>query len=190
MLSLQGCRFSEQSDTPSALWDLLRKNDSGFGNFPADRFHTDSFFHPDQRRPGSLSVRGGYFIKDVRSFDPGFFGIRADQATAMDPLQRKLLETAFEAIESSGRSLGQISRSSCGVYVANFTTDWSDILAKDAEYLIEDHVLASQPSILSNRLSHCFDLTGPRYASLLFPYVYLVPHQSRFGIFVPIQQFW
>lgn len=80
----------------------------------------------------------------------------------MDPLQRKLLETAFEAIDSSGSSLEETSGSSCGVYVANFTTDWADMLGKDAEYPVKDHSLAYQPSLLSNRMSHCFNLKGPR----------------------------
>lgn len=90
------CRFAGDVDSPSALWELLERNQSGQGDVPSDRFNVDSFYHPDQKRPGSIQVRGGYWIKDdIRRFDPGFFGIRAPEATSMDPLQRKLLEVRW-----------------------------------------------------------------------------------------------
>ena len=68
-----------------------------------------------------MNMRGGYFIKDdIRNFDNEFFGILNQEATYMDPQQRKLLEVVFECFETAGVTLDQISGSDTGCYVGNF----------------------------------------------------------------------
>lgn len=77
---------------------------------PSNRFNIDAFYHPDNERPGSLNVPGGYFLEgDPADFDPTFFGISPVEAIWMDPQQRKLLEVVYEAFESSGTPLHRVS---------------------------------------------------------------------------------
>lgn len=46
-------------------------------------------------------VRGGHFVReDISTFDAPFFSITLAEAEAMDPLQRRLLETAYTAFEN------------------------------------------------------------------------------------------
>lgn len=79
----------------------------------------------------------------------------------MDPMQRLLLEVAYEAIESAGISLQQLAGSQTGCYVGCFTHDYDEIAKKDAELLPKYHATGAGQAILSNRLSYFFDLKGP-----------------------------
>lgn len=106
---------------------------------------------------------GGYFIKDdIRAFENDFFGINNLEATYMDPQQRKLLEVVFECFESAGLPLEKVSGSNTGCYVGNFTTDFQVMQTKDPEYLHRYSATGMGTTILGNRVSHVFNLLGPR----------------------------
>lgn len=48
-----------------------------------------------------MNVRGGHFIKeDIAAFDAPFFQMTPVEASSMDPMQRWLLETTYEALEN------------------------------------------------------------------------------------------
>lgn len=54
---------------------------------PKSRFNIDAHLHPNNDRPGSFNVQGGYFFNDsLKEFDPGLFGITPIEAIWMDPL--------------------------------------------------------------------------------------------------------
>lgn len=107
---------------------------------------------------------GGYFInEDVRDFDNSFFGINNLEATYMDPQQRKLLEVVYECLASAGTSMESVSGSDTGVYVANFSVDYQPIQTRDPDYLHRYIATGSGATIMSNRISHIFNLHGPRY---------------------------
>ena len=129
---------------------------------PSSRFNIDAHFHPDNDRPGSFSVLGGYFLNEtLQEFDPTFFGLTPIEAMWMDPQQRKLLEVVYEAFESAGVSLTQVTGSSTGCFVASFTSDFQQMAFKEPAFR---HGLAAtgvDPGIISNRISHIFNLKGP-----------------------------
>ncbi|KAF1934444.1 uncharacterized protein M421DRAFT_50651 [Didymella exigua CBS 183.55] len=111
-----GCRFPGESDSPDEFWEFLLQKQSAFSRPPLSRFNIDGF-HSKKNSPGSLRPEGGYFISDsIFDFDPAFFGLTRSEASAMDPQQRKLLECVFEAFESGGIPLEQVSGSNTGCY--------------------------------------------------------------------------
>ncbi len=115
-----------------------------------------------------MSADGGYFLQeDVRCFDNSFFGINNLEAAAMDPQQRKLLEVVFECFENTGVSMEDMSGSRTGVYVANFTLDQLARQARDPDDLPRYNSTGSGVAILANRISHVFNLQGPRYVTHL-----------------------
>lgn len=110
-----------------------------------------------------MASNGGYFLQeDVRDFDNGFFGISNIEATYMDPQQRKLLEVTYECIESAGVSLDDISGTNTGVFVGNFTIDHQTMQMRDPDTIHRYTATGSGTTILANRISHVFNLQGPR----------------------------
>ncbi|KIX10093.1 uncharacterized protein Z518_01174 [Rhinocladiella mackenziei CBS 650.93] len=158
-----GCRLPGGVNSASKLWDFLRDGKSGQCKVPPDRFNVDAFYHPKGLgRPGSMHTVGGYFLQeDPRDFEPEFFGINPLEATQMDPQQRKLLEVVFEAFESAGATLEDVSGANIGCYVGNFTYDFQVMQSRDAEYLHRYSATGMGATILGNRISHTFNLKGP-----------------------------
>ena len=53
-------------------------------------------------------TRYGAFMKDLELFDNAHFSVSPSEAAAMDPQQRMMLESSYEALHASS-----ISRASC-----------------------------------------------------------------------------
>ncbi|KAH6603842.1 polyketide synthase [Trichoderma cornu-damae] len=158
------CHLPGGITSPSGLWDYVYNKKSAQGTVPLDRYNIEGFYHKDGNRAGVMSVDGGYFLQeDVRKFDPSFFGINNLEASYMDPQQRKLLEVVYECFENAGLSMEDVSGTNTAVYVGNFTFDYSVMQSRDTDYV---HRLASTgggTSIMSNRISHVFNLHGPSF---------------------------
>ncbi|THV53463.1 hypothetical protein BGAL_0050g00300 [Botrytis galanthina] len=157
------CKLPGDVNSPSELWDMLVNGRTGQCDLPSDRWNMDAFYHPKGAdRPGSMSTKGGYFLKDdVRKFENTFFGINNLEATYMDPQQRKLLEVIFECFESAGICLEDISGSNTGCYVGNFTMDFLVMQSRDPEYFHRYTATGMGTTILANRVNHVFNLKGP-----------------------------
>lgn len=141
---------------------MLAEGRSGQGELPESRFNAAAFFHKDAQRAATINGTGGYFLQhDIRLFDNAFFGINNLEAKYMDPQQRQLLEVVFECLESAGAALDQVSGANIGCYVANFTADFVTIQAKSPELFHRYSATGFGPTILANRISHCFNLQGP-----------------------------
>ena len=159
-----GCRLPGDVRSVPDLWSFLTQKRSGQGEVPPTRWNIDSFYHPDgNEKGGSMNMRGGYFInEDLRNFENDFFGINNLEATFMDPQQRKLLEVVFECLESAGIRLEDVSGANVGTYVGSFTTDYWIMQARDPEYWSRYNATGMGTTILANRISHIFNLKGPR----------------------------
>ncbi|KAI0199298.1 reducing type I polyketide synthase 10 [Astrocystis sublimbata] len=161
-----GCRLPGQASNPRTLWELVSNARSACRRVPSSRFNVDGFYHPEGKdRAGSISMDGGYFLdEDIRKFENSFFGINnlgKFTATYMDPQQRKLLETVYECFENAGVTLDHASGSNTGCYVGNFTFDYMVMQMRDPDYLSRYSATGLGTTILSNRISHVFNLTGP-----------------------------
>ncbi|KAL2831374.1 KR domain-containing protein [Aspergillus cavernicola] len=158
-----GCRLPGDVKSPSDFWDMLINKKSGqTPKVPASRFNIDAHFHQNNDRPGSFAVLGGYFLnEELTDFDPGLFNITPIEAMWMDPQQRKLLEVVYETIESAGVSLEAISGSRTAVFAASFTADWQQMAFKEPSFRHSLAATGVDPGIISNRISHVFNLKGP-----------------------------
>ena len=85
----------------------------------------------------------------------------AEEASAMDPQQRGLLEGTYRALENAGVPLGSVRGSRTGVYVGCFSHDYQGLLQKDMDARSKYAGLGTSASILSNRVSWFYDLRGP-----------------------------
>lgn len=109
-----------------------------------------------------MYTRGGCFLNaDPRDFDPSFFGINPLECKSIDPAQRKLLEVVYEAFESSGTRIEDLSGSNTGCFVGNFNTDHQLMQYRDAEYPQPYGITGGGIALLSNRINYIFNLHGP-----------------------------
>ncbi|KUI60431.1 Lovastatin diketide synthase LovF [Cytospora mali] len=157
------CRLPGGANDPAKLWQLLTRNGVAWSPVPSDRFNEAAFYHPSgDDTNGTSNHKGGYFINaDSRDFDHSFFRLSPQQAAAMDPQQRMLLEMSYEALENSGWSLESCAGSNTAVYAASFTADFERNLYRDPVNLPVYYLTGVEKAILSNRISHAFDLHGP-----------------------------
>jgi len=140
---------------------------------PQKSFNMKGFYHPGGAdRGGAMTAQGGYFLEnDIRKFDNNFFGINNLETVYLDPQQRQLLEVVYECLENAGMSMDQISDTTTGVYVGNFTMDYQAMQNRDPDYGSRYSATGSGTAILANRISHVFNLHGPRYTFDLASFV-------------------
>lgn len=101
---------------------------------PSDRYNVDAFHHISDEKVNTLSPRGGHFLEEnVAAFDAPFFNITSQEAKAMDPTARMLLEVAYEALENAGLPIESMVGSDTSCYVGCFTRDYHEMLMRDAE---------------------------------------------------------
>lgn len=157
------CRFPGGASDPSKLWDLLEQPRDVLTSFPPERLNLKRFYHHNGEHHGSTDVEGCAYLleEDWREFDASFFNINPREAESMDPQQRILLESVYEAIESSGYRLDQMNGSRTSVHVGIMTADFADLQLRDTETLPTYHATGTARSILSNRISYFFNLKGP-----------------------------
>lgn len=158
------CRFPGSTNSPSQLWELLKTPRDVIREFPSDRLNLGKFYDPDGSRPGRTDVQNNqsYLLsEDCRVFDAGFFRINNKEAHGMDPQQRILLETTYEALEAAGWPLEQVEGTSMAVYVGAMTADYNDLQMRDLETLHTYAATGIARSMLANRISYFFDLRGP-----------------------------
>ncbi|PSN60130.1 hypothetical protein BS50DRAFT_536013 [Corynespora cassiicola Philippines] len=151
------CRFPGGASSVSRLWDILRNPKDILDDSSLEfRSQAGVFNNDDDRTNRSYLLQ-----EDFRRFDASFFKINKKEADAMDPQNRILLETVFEAIESAGLPLERAKGSLTSVHVGVMTADHSDIQMRDPETLQTYAAIGLARSMLANRVSYFFDFKGP-----------------------------
>ena len=106
--------------------------------------------------------RGG-FIEGIDHFDARFFGIRPIEAHAMDPQQRMLLETSWQALEDAGIDPEHLRGSQTGVYAGIASSEYRDLMMNHGG----PSYLGTAGSMAVGRVSFCLGLEGPAMPVML-----------------------
>jgi acyl transferase domain-containing protein len=110
----------------------------------------------------TLPTKGGHFLKqDPYVFDAAFFNITATEALALDPKQRIAMEVAYEAFENAGMPLQDVSGSQTACYIGSGMSDYRQSVERDFMHAPKYHLLGTGEEMISNRISHFFNIHGP-----------------------------
>ena len=156
----RACRLPGANDVPS-FWRLLTARECSVTRVPEERFAQSWYFNPRRGEPGKAYTFAAGVIDDIWGFDPGVFSITPREARQMDPQQRLVLQLVWEALEDAGVPPSSLVRRNIGVYMGASSMDHShrqyfDPAGTDS-YLMTGNTL----SLIANRVSYQFDLTGP-----------------------------
>ncbi|MEV6214041.1 SDR family NAD(P)-dependent oxidoreductase [Nocardia sp. NPDC051833] len=145
------CRYPGGVRSPEDLWELVRLGGDAVTPLPTDRgWDLAGLYDPEPGRAGKSYTREGGFLHTAADFDADFFGIGPNEATMMDPQQRQLLETSWEALERAGVDPAVLRGSSTGVFTGVMYHDYAQGNGGNAT-----------GSLVSGRISYTLGLEGP-----------------------------
>lgn len=158
-----GCRFPGKANNPDLFWDNIKHGVDCLIETPESRWNKDTHYSAVKANKGKINSKWGGYIEGVDEFDPSFFGITPREAEHMDPQQRKLLEVAWEALEDGGQQPSKLAGTAVGVFMGGFTLDYKIMQFTNPDFdNIDAHTATGvMMTMLSNRVSHVFDFTGP-----------------------------
>ncbi|TMG92386.1 MAG: acyltransferase domain-containing protein, partial [Betaproteobacteria bacterium] len=159
-----GCRLPGNSEGPDAYWQNLLAGRDLICETPADRWNLGAYYAIDPAAAGRTYTRWGGFVSRPDEFDAGFFGIAPREALRMDPQQRWLLETTWEALEDAGYPPANLAGSNVGVFIGISGSDYGDV-QKRSRFDVDAYTNSGNAlSIAANRVSFLFDFRGPSLA--------------------------
>ena len=163
------CRFPG-ANCKDLFWVLLEEGKSSIRPFPDNRTQEHKAFfelyNPKRFVNGRLCAINGSYLEEIQTFDNRFFGISNQEARAMDPQQRILLQVVYEAIEDAGMRLEDLQKCRTGVFVGVMNLEYGALTTDRSNYSNINQYSSTgiTASILANRVSFCLNLTGPSIA--------------------------
>lgn len=128
---------------------------------PADRWDLARFWHPAMGTQGKTYTFAAGVLDQIYDFDPAVFGMSQREAMYMDPQQRVLLQLAWRALEDANISIASLHGENVGVYVGASSLDHANLTVEDPAAAGPYFMTGNTLSIVSNRISHVFGLSGP-----------------------------
>ncbi|AYG84644.1 Phenolphthiocerol synthesis polyketide synthase type I Pks15/1 [Streptomyces hundungensis] len=159
------CRLPGGANTPEEYWELLERGGDGIVEVPKSRWDAEALYNPDPEVPGTSYCSRGGFVTPIDLFDAPFFGISPREARSLEPMQRMVLETTWEAFERAGHTLEQLRGSRTGAFIgvgkSSAYHEYGLTMAGGLTDLDGYVGPGSAGGTMSGRVSYVFGLEGP-----------------------------
>ena len=156
-----GCRYPGGIADPAGFWRFLVEGRDAIAEIPRDRIDLEHYYDATPATPGRIMTRWGGFLERLQEFDPGFFGMSPREAERLDPQQRLILETGWEALEDAGQNAAALEGSHTGIFIGQWLSDFESRLFADPEAVDFYMTTGSGRYATSGRLSYLLGLRGP-----------------------------
>lgn len=137
------------TEVPQMRWDHAVCYDPAPHSFESEDIHHFK-----------TNVRHGCFADGVELFDYKLFGISLAEARGMDPMQRCVLETNYEALFNAGFRKKDLMNSYIGVFTGCSNTEFNYV-QQDLSLVGAFAGTGLSQAITSNRVSFCLGMMGP-----------------------------
>lgn len=148
-------RMPGVGEDEESLWEGLINKFNAVTRFPNDRLELLGLNEDEVK-----DVKGG-FISSIDQFDPGFFNIGLEEAKAMDPQHRMMLELVWRVFEDANYNIDDFRGKRVGVFIALSNNDYSFQRLRTEQskspYDFTGNILAPA----AGRISYTFDFRGP-----------------------------
>ena len=149
------CRFPGAPDLP-AFWQQLEAGADAVMDERREHEPWEDFVENLPARYGAYRRAG--FVAGIDEFDAKFFRISPIEARLMDPQQRMLLETTWQALEDAGIDPDGLRGSRTGVYAGVASSEYRDLM-RSGDYGIG--YLSTAASMAVGRVAYQFGFEGP-----------------------------
>ena len=162
------CRFPGGADNPNAFWQLLVNRKSGRNKIPDTRWNIEKYDDYFSDNPPEAFTKWAHFLSDfsVSDFDAGFFNVSPKEVGSLDPQQRLILETSWQAFENAGIAVSELKDRKVGVYVGICTFDFQSSVfdQMNLDRMNQYSGSGAMFSCAAGRLSYFMNLQGPNLA--------------------------
>ena len=153
-----GCCYPGGAETPDHFWQQLLRGFDAVIELPRARAADLRKANLSSLATAAYGQRGG-FLPQVDQFDPAFFGLAPREVVVMDPAQRLLLETTWQALEAAAIVPTALFNSEMGVFIGGGTSGYLKFCGDQHSDLYT--ATGNVESTAAGRISYLLGITGP-----------------------------
>ena len=146
------------------FWELLINKQDAIIPVPPTRWRKNQLADV-QPKTSREKIRAGFLKAPIDEFDAKFFGLSPKEAPLLDPQQRLLHETTWEALEDAAIDPMGLRGTHSGVFVGSWLYNYKDITVSSPDVEFFRVYLGNSIAAGAARLSHFLELTGPSIAT-------------------------
>ncbi|XP_044150162.1 highly reducing polyketide synthase PKS6-like isoform X1 [Bufo gargarizans] len=155
-----GCKFPGGEGIEN-FWKVIFDGRNCTTEIPEERFDLKKWYDSDHTKPGKMYTSRAAFADGINEFDNKVFGMNNSETANMDPQHKLLLECTYRALEDAGYPFENVRGRKIGVFIGLMNRDADYIYNNSPENINHFNGTGTATSIAANRISYCFNLTGP-----------------------------
>jgi acyl transferase domain-containing protein len=145
----------------AAYWQLLAEGRQAIAAIPLERRGTPGWSASSRMAAVAGGLAHAGLIDEHDAFDCALFGMSPQEASAIDPQHRMLLEMSWAALEDAGIAPDRVRGSNAGIFVALSNSDFDRLVCRELAALGPDSGSGTSLAGGAGRLAYVLDTRGP-----------------------------